>query len=52
MRTTDLHIINHILYVTLNSSVMRDELQAGKQVIINRVNEKAGRPYIVDVWFG
>ena len=52
LRTTDLHIKNHILYVTLNSSVMRDELQAGKQVIINRVNEKAGRPYIVDVWFG
>ncbi len=52
MRTTDLYIKNHILHVKLNSSVMREELLAGKQVIIHRINEKAGRPYIVDVWFG
>jgi len=51
MRTDDLYIKNHILHIKLNSSVMREELLAGKQIIINRVNQKAGRPYIVDVWF-
>jgi hypothetical protein len=52
LRTDDIYIKNHILHIKLNSSVMRDELKAGKRLIIERVNAKAGRPYIVDVWFG
>lgn len=31
---------------------MRDELMHGKQVIIQRVNQKAGFEMIKDVWFG
>lgn len=50
-RTTSLKISNRVLYITLNSSVMRDELQHGKQVIIERVNQTAGKSLIDDVWF-
>jgi len=31
---------------------MRDELSYGKQIIIDRVNEKAGFEIINDIWFG
>jgi hypothetical protein len=30
---------------------MRDELQHGKQIIIQRVNETAGSKLIHDIWF-
>ena len=40
------------LYLKMDSSVMRDELAHGKEVIIQRVNEKAGYQMINDVWFG
>jgi|APHig6443717497_1056834.scaffolds.fasta_scaffold151524_2 hypothetical protein len=50
-RTTSLKIKNKILYITLNSSVMRDELQHGKAIIIQRVNETAGKELINDIWF-
>ncbi len=49
-RTENLRIDNNILYVKLNSSVMREELNFGKKVIIQRVNEKAGFQLILDVW--
>jgi hypothetical protein len=51
VRTTSLKIEGKTLYVYLNSSVMRDELQHGKEVIIQRVNETAGFEIISDVWF-
>jgi predicted nucleic acid-binding Zn ribbon protein len=51
MRTTSLFIHDGVLRVTMNSAVMRDELAAGKQVIILRVNEHAGKELIRDVWF-
>lgn len=51
VRTEKIYIRNRILHLKLNSSVMRDELLFGKQVIIDRVNQKAGEQYIVDVWF-
>lgn len=50
-RTEKLSIQNKILYIKLNSSVMRDELLYGKQVIIERVNQKAGEQLITDIWF-
>jgi hypothetical protein len=31
---------------------MREELQHGKQIIILRVNEKAGFELITDIYFG
>lgn len=50
-RTSDLKIRNRILYVTMDSSVMREELHNGKQIILGRVNEFAGFKIIDDVWF-
>lgn len=51
VRTTKLQIRSGVLIVGLNSSVMRDELQHGKQIIIERVNQTAGKTLIQDVWF-
>jgi len=50
-RTEKLVIKNRVLRIKMNSSVMRDELAHGKQVIILRVNEFAGEKIIDDVWF-
>ncbi len=51
VRTTNLQIRSGVLIVALNSSVMRDELLHGKQIIIERVNQTAGKKIIHDVWF-
>jgi len=51
-RTTEIKIKNKKLLLTMGSSVMRDELQQGKTIIIQRVNEFAGFEIIDDVWFG
>ena len=51
-RTKEITIRNGILYLTMDSSVMRDELSHGKQVIIERINQKAGYSMIHDIWFG
>lgn len=51
-RTKEITIRNGTLYLKMDSSVMRDELSHGKQVIIERINSKAGYPMIRDVWFG
>ncbi len=49
-RTLDLKIYNKTLIITLDSSVMREELSHGKQVIIERVNQYAKKEIITDVW--
>lgn len=51
-RTKELFIRNKTLIVKMDSSVLRDELSHGKQVIIQRVNQEAGFEIINDVWFG
>jgi hypothetical protein len=51
-RTKNITIKNKTLYLTMDSAVMRDELLHGKQIIIHRINEKAGFDMITDVWFG
>jgi hypothetical protein len=51
-RTKQISIKNKIMYLTLDSSVMREELLHGKQIIIHRINEKAGFEMITDIWFG
>lgn len=51
-RTKEVKIRNKTLYLKMDSSVMRDELAHGKQIIIERVNQKAGSEIINDVWFG
>jgi predicted nucleic acid-binding Zn ribbon protein len=50
-RTTNLRINNRILYISMDSAVMREELLNGKQIILQRVNDFAGERIINDVWF-
>jgi hypothetical protein len=50
-RTKQISIKNKIMYLTLDSSVMREELLHGKQIIIHRINDKAGFEMINDIWF-
>ena len=49
-RTESLKIINKVLHVQLNSSVMRDVLQQNKSLIIARFNEIAKKEMIVDIY--
>jgi hypothetical protein len=51
LRTEKMYFQHKVLHIKLNSSVMRDELHAGKQIIIQRVNQKAGKEMITDIWF-
>ncbi len=51
-RTKKIQIRYKTLYLTMDSSVMREELSYGKSIIIQRVNEKAGFEMITDVFFG
>ena len=51
-RTSEIYIKNKKLFLKMDSSVMREELSYGKDIIIQRVNEKAGAEIITDVWFG
>lgn len=50
-RTDKIAIKNRVLILRLNSSVMREELMFGKQIIIDRVNQKVNEQYIQDIWF-
>ena len=50
-RTESKEIKEKILYLKINSSVMRDELFQSRSVIIKRLNEAAGFEIITDVFF-
>ena len=50
-RTKDIKIQNNTLYLTIDSSVMRDELFHAKQIIIGRCNAHVGEELIRDIWF-
>jgi len=50
-RTKNIYLKGQILHVTIDSSVAREELAKGKQVIIDRLNSYAGKVLIRDVWF-
>ncbi|MFM7683351.1 MAG: DUF721 domain-containing protein [Bacteroidota bacterium] len=50
-RTKEIRIQNKKLYLTIDSSVMREELLLGKQIIIDRLNEYAGQEIVTDIWF-
>ncbi|PKR81585.1 DUF721 domain-containing protein [Brumimicrobium salinarum] len=50
-RTERIRITNKVLHLKMNSSVMRDELHYGRNVIIQRINEFAGTEMINDIWF-
>ena len=48
-RTSKMYIKDHILYVHLNSSVVRNELLMLREVLKEKLNEKAGSEVIKDI---
>jgi predicted nucleic acid-binding Zn ribbon protein len=48
-RTARVYIKDQILYVHLNSSVARNELMMLKEVLREKLNEKAGKEVIKDI---
>ena len=48
-RTSKIYIKNHVLYVHLNSSVVRNELLMLRETLREKLNEKAGSEVIKDI---
>lgn len=48
-RTSRIYIKDHILYVHLNSSVVRNELMMLREALREKLNEKAGSVVITDI---
>jgi predicted nucleic acid-binding Zn ribbon protein len=48
-RTTKIYIRDHILYVHLNSSVVRNELLMLREVLREKLNQKAGTEVIKEI---
>jgi predicted nucleic acid-binding Zn ribbon protein len=48
-RTSKIYIKDHILYIHLNSSVVRNELLMLRQALKEKLNEKAGAEIIKDI---
>jgi predicted nucleic acid-binding Zn ribbon protein len=48
-RTSKLYIKDHVLYVHLTSSVVRNELLMLRQALKEKLNEKAGSEVIKDI---
>ena len=49
--TSNLYIKNQILYVHLTSSVLRQELMMGRDILVRNLNEKVGAQVIVNIIF-
>lgn len=47
--TTNIQVRNKILYVKLNSSVLRSELHMAKSKIVKSLNEEVGKDVINDI---
>lgn len=50
-RTTKIYIKDHVLFVHLNSSVVRSELLMHREALREKLNEKAGSEVIKDIVF-
>jgi hypothetical protein len=50
-RTKRVLIQNKTLILEIDSSVMREELMAGRSLLIAKVNDFAKKELITDVWF-
>lgn len=50
LRTEKLYIQNKVLFIKMNSSVMREELKHQKSKIISIINQEAGYHLIDDVY--
>ena len=48
-RTLNLYIKDKVLYVHMNSSVVRNELLMLRQTLLEKLNEKAGSEVIKDI---
>jgi predicted nucleic acid-binding Zn ribbon protein len=48
-RTSKIYIKDQVLFVHLNSSVVRNELLMLRQILKDKLNEKAGREVIKDI---
>jgi predicted nucleic acid-binding Zn ribbon protein len=46
VRTSEIYIRNHILYIRVTSSVLKNELMMMRQEIIDRINEHAGEKLV------
>ena len=49
--TSNLYIKNQILYVHLTSSVLRQELMMGRDLLVRNLNELVGAQVIVNIIF-
>ena len=50
-RTEELYIQKKVLYIRLNSAVLREELFSARDKIMNMLNEEAGSPVIEEIFF-
>jgi predicted nucleic acid-binding Zn ribbon protein len=50
-KTSKIYIKDHVLYVHLNSSVVRNELLMLRQVLVEKLNENAGSKVVRDIVF-
>ena len=48
-RTSKIYFKDHVLFVHLNSSVVRNELLMLRQVLKDKLNEKAGSDVVKDI---
>ena len=48
---SNLYIKNQILYVHLTSSVLRQELMMGRDILVRNLNERVGAQVIVNIIF-
>ena len=49
--TTNLYFKNQILYVHLSSSVLREELMMGRDMLVRNLNQQVGAQVIVNIIF-
>ena len=49
--TTNLFIKNQVLYVSLSSSVIRQELMMGRDLLVKNLNKQVGAQVIVNIIF-
>lgn len=49
--TREIYIRNQILYVHLNSAVLRQELMMGRELLVKSLNQRVGATVIVNIIF-
>lgn len=49
IRTNQIYIRNHILYIHVTSSVLKNELLMMRQAIIEKINEEAGEKVVEQI---